>query len=231
MELEKKDVANKILENLNKATRIRKEYVKDAALNAVKNELKTYQVERLKFTHEDCLKNPDTKEATQFFLTEIYSDKDLTKRDADLGKVVPMMCKLFPKELLLILSDAVELDALTEELDMTMCKNLAKDFSGDDYQRVYREKTNIEARKLQIELTKSLGNSLIEIVKFPLIGGLLGKMGLPAKMMGLTDMHKLLNNGFNIFKNTKNVSLFLDTLIQKEYDVLKEIYEIEEVEK
>ena len=229
MELDKKDLSAKILSNLEMATNIRKEYLTDSNLKEKKDALKAYQVERLKFTHKECLNDPNTKEATKFFLTEIYSDKDLTKRDADLAKIVPMMCKLFPKELLIVLSDAIELDALTEVLDMKMCKNLNVNFTDEEYMKVYREKTKYDDRKKQIQLTNALGLSLIDVVKYPLIGGLLGKMGFPAKMMGLSEMHELLNNGFNIFKNTKNVEQFLETLIQNEYDILEDIYEIKSV--
>lgn len=229
MELDKKDLSVKILANLELATKIRKTYLSDRSLKAKKDVLKAYQVERLKFTHKECLEDPNTKDATKFFLTEIYSEKDLTKRDADLAKVVPMMCKLFPKELLAVLSDAIELDALTEKLDMKMCENLSESFTDNDYKEVYRDKTSFEDRKKQIELTNSLGLSLIDVVKYPLIGGLLGKMGFPAKMMGLSEMHELLNNGFNIFKNTKNVDQFLKNLIQNEYDILEDIYDKENV--
>lgn len=229
MELDKKDLSARILANLEVATHIRKNYLADPVLKNVKDKLKAYQVERLKFTHKECLNDPNTKDATKFFLTEIYSEKDLTKRDADLGKVVPMMCKLFPKELLLVLSDAIELDALTEQMDMMMCKNLKEDFTDDDYKEAYKNKTSYNDRKRQIELTNSLGVSLIDIVKYPLIGSLLGKMGFPAKMLGLSEMHELLNNGFNIFKNTKNVDVFLATLIQNEYDILDDIYDKQSV--
>ena len=229
MELDKKDLSSKILSNLEMATNIRKEYLTDSNLKEKKDVLKAYQVERLKITHKECLSDPNTKEATKFFLTEIYSDKDLTKRDADLAKIVPMMCKFFPKELLIVLSDAIELDALTEVLDMKMCKNLNVNFTDEEYMKVYREKTKYDDRKKQIQLTNALGLSLIDVVKYPLIGGLLGKMGFPAKMMGLSEMHELLNNGFNIFKNTKNVEQFLETLIQNEYDILEDIYEIKSV--
>lgn len=227
MEVDKKELSSKILANLEKAADIRKSYLTNSELKEVKEELKRYQVERLKFTHQECLENPDTKDATKFFLTEIYSDKDLTKRDADLAKVVPMMCKLFTKELLVVLSDAIELDALTEELDMIMCQNLKSDFTDEEYKKIYKEKTSYELRKRQIELTNSLGLSLIDVVKYPLIGTLLGKMGFPAKMMGLSDMHNLLNNGFNLFKNTKNVDEFLSGLIQREYEVLDDIYDVQ----
>lgn len=223
MSSDKKVLSQKILDNLQKAADIRKEYGASKELTDVKNELKGYQVERLKFTHAEFLENPETKDATHFFLTEIYSEKDLTKRDKGLEKVVPMMCKLFTPELLLVLSDALELDALTEELDMTMSKGLKKGFTSDEYIKMYQT-TDFNKRKRQIELTEKLGDSLKEIIKFPLIGTLLGTMGGPAKLMGLKDVHMLLQNGFNIFSKTKDVDTFLKTLIRKEYEILDSIY-------
>lgn len=222
--MSKDKIAESILINLESVSKLRVAVSESESLSNKVKALKIYQKKRLEKTHVNLFQNQDTRGAAEFFLSEIYSDKDFSKRDKDLNKVVPMMTKIFNQEMLVVLDYAFELDYLTEKMDVIVAKNLSGNFTDDEYEKVYANKTSFEDRSRQIYLTDMLGKKLISITKLPLIGGLLNKMGLPAKLMGMGDIHNLLKNGFNIFKNTPDIDGFLIELIDKEKSILNTIY-------
>lgn len=224
MSNDKKQLLDKILINLRKAKNIRQTTKKDVKLFNAKIALKQYQVERLKTTHKDLLESSETKNAALFFLNEIYSFKDLTKRDADLEKLLPTMGKMFPENTLEVIANAMVLDALTEELEDKMAKKLGEKFTEVQYEKAYKEETSYEERTLQIDLVKDLGLCLSHLVTVPLISGTLKMMRVPAKIANLEEMHEFLNTGFHTFKDTKNPEKFINTLVSREKILLDKIF-------
>jgi len=224
MNNEKKQLLDKILINLRKAKNIRQNTKKDTKLFNAKIALKQFQVERLKNTHKDLLESVETREAALFFLNEIYSFKDLSKRDADLEKLLPTMGKMFPENTLDVIANAMVLDALTEDLEDKMARKLGERFTEFEYEEAYRETTTYQERVLQIDLVNSLGLCLSHLVTIPLISGTLKMMKIPAKIANLEEMHDFLNTGFHTFKNTKNPENFINTLVSREKIILDKIF-------
>ena len=186
--------------------------------------LKQFQVNRLKETHHDLLINEDTKEATLFFLNEIYSFKDLTKRDRDLERLLPTMGKLFPENTLSVIANAMVLDSLTENLETKMALAIGESVTTVKYNKAYKTKTSYEERLEQLMLVKDLGDCLCNLVKIPLVETSLKIMKFPARMANLEDMHLFLHTGFQTFKNTKNPELFIETLIKREKIILENLF-------
>ena len=183
-----------------------------------------FQVNRLKETHHDLLINEDTKEATLFFLNEIYSFKDLTKRDRDLERLLPTMGKLFPENTLSVIANAMVLDSLTENLETKMALAIGESVTTVKYNKAYKTKTSYEERLEQFMLVKDLGDCLCNLVKIPLVETSLKIMKFPARMANLEDMHLFLHTGFQTFKNTKNPELFIETLIKREKIILENLF-------
>jgi hypothetical protein len=90
----------------------------DATVRARRDELRAWQARRLTRTHADLLASPRYATATRFFLYELYGAKDFSQRDAELTRVIPTLSRFLPEAALGTIADAVELDALTERLDL-----------------------------------------------------------------------------------------------------------------
>lgn len=230
--MNKEEIVTLLRKSQQTAKEERQKVVSNPELLIAKKILKNFQIERLKETHQDFLTSPDTKKAANFFLRELYSDKDLSKRDKDLEKLIPMMEKIFPLNALEVVTNAIYLDALTEQLDNKMVQELSKfgnNFTLEQYHFAYR-KTDYEKRLEQIELIGKLGSSLNTLVNLPFIFTTLKAMKIPAKLAGLQDMHEFLNEGFNTFKETKNTEHFIAALVQREKSILNDIFQKENKE-
>jgi hypothetical protein len=117
----------------------------DAATRARRDELRAFQARRLAFTHADLLESPRYRAATRFFLDELYGVKDFSQRDAELARVIPTLTRFLPEAALGTIADAVELDALSERLDLATAKALVADpairgrpIDDDAYARAFR---------------------------------------------------------------------------------------------
>ena len=216
----KNDLLTKIVTNLRVAKELRIKAKNNFTLLNSKIALKKFQVERLKETHKDLLSDRDTREAALFFLNEIYSFKDLSKRDQDLEKLLPTMGKMFPENTLEVIANAMVLDALTEELETKMAIKLGESFTEEEYLNIYKSDTSYEERLKQLKLVQDLGYCLCSLVKIPLISTTLKMMTIPAKFANLSEMHEFLHGGFQTFKNTRDPEGFMNTLVKREKEIL-----------
>lgn len=191
---------------------------------AVKKEIKAFQVARLEQTHADYLANKNTRSALNFFLKEIYAGKDLEKRDEDLARFVDKMKKVFSTDTLDIITRAVTLDAITEELDNQMAVVLKPGFSQEDYIKAYFESTTKAQREKQISLVESLGMTLSAKVKNPLLYGTLKLMRVPAAAANLSHLQDFLEGGFQAFKETKDAKKFIEVLAARERQIITNVY-------
>ena len=87
-------------------------------------ELRRWQAARLRTSFSHFLADPRRRPAAEFFLDDVYGDRDFTRRDADIVRVMPMMKRLLPERLLGTVADAIELGALTQALDLRMAEAL-----------------------------------------------------------------------------------------------------------
>src|SRR4051812_6232019 len=92
----------------------------DPAAHASRIALRRFQSLRMARTHADLLADAKSRAAAQFFLNDLYGTEDLTRRDADLERVVPAMERVLPATALKTVAEAIALDALSEKLDAAM---------------------------------------------------------------------------------------------------------------
>lgn len=203
----------------------------DADTRARRDALRAWQAERLAFTHADLLASPRYRAATRFFLDELYGAKDFSQRDAELARVIPTLTRFLPEAALGTIADAVELDALSERLDLAMARRLSADpairdrpIDDEAYVRAFREAGSRADRLRQVELVEHVGRALDKLVRHPLLGRLLGAMEGPARMAGLSAMHEFLDSGFRSFKAMKGADEFLRTVIGRETALMQRIW-------
>jgi hypothetical protein len=178
-------------------------------------ELRRWQAERLEASFDRFLRDPQRRPAAQFFLSDVYNDRDFSRRDADIARVLPMMQRLLPGALLGTLADAIELGLLTHAFDLRLAQMLEEYEAGRFeldaalYARVYRASGLPRLRRHQIDLIARVGLGLGRALRMPGVATLLKLSRAPAKAAGVGDLQGFLERGFAAFATLGDVRGFI----------------------
>jgi hypothetical protein len=184
--------------------------------------LRSWQANRLAGDYQDLQKIPHFTPACNFFLNELYSDSDFAQRDHDVERIYPIMVRLLPAQVLGTVSRAVELNALSHELDLAMVEHLPNGpISSADYRRAYQAANNTADRRNQLALILSLGRELARVVQIPLMFKLLQMCKWPARMAGLGALQGFLERGFAAFVELRGAGPFLQAIRSREVSFFK----------
>lgn len=194
------------------------------AMQAARNALRRFQVQRMMQTHADLLAAPETSAAAKFFLSDLYGPEDLTQRDASLQRVINAMERMLPESALKTVADAIALDALSEKLDAAMARELGQTFAEKQYIAAYRKVTSHADRERQLAYIEAVGMALCDLVRIPLIGSTLVMMRGPAKMANLGELQSFLERGFKAFKGMKRPRDFVATILCRERVIMGRLY-------
>lgn len=176
--------------------------------------LRTWQTQRLKQSFKDVLGHPQMRPAAEFFLSDLYSDKDFTSRDRDIDKIMPVMVHVLPEAMLSAARDAIELHALSQALDARMAEAMGKrnwdTLDESRYGELYREVGLPRCRHRQIDLVVKVGQSLDAAVAQHGLHKMLKFSRIPAMAAGLSELQQFLERGFDAFEKLKGAKPFLD---------------------
>ncbi|HST02243.1 MAG TPA: hypothetical protein VLJ84_11350, partial [Usitatibacter sp.] len=149
-------------------------------------DVKRWQARRLARTYADLAAQRRYRDATAFFLDEVYGEKDFSGRDQEMLRIVPVMSRILPASAVQTAGLAVELEALTEDLDQRVARELdAGEVDEASYARACRAASQRRERDRQVELVRAVGERLDALVQKPLVGRTLKLMGKPARLAGL----------------------------------------------
>ena len=199
-------------------------------LDAVK-QIKLFQAQRFRATYADLLSSDDFGPATQFFLDELYSDKDFEQRDVQFAKIAGALQTLFSKQVVQTAVTLAQLHKLTEELDHQMGIAVLP-ASGVDEVAVYVQAWNTvgrrQDRRLQLETVLSVGLELQRLTRTPGLRLMLKMMRRPAHAAGLGALQGFLEAGFDTFAamsgNKQLVASFLSTIEQRENKLIDALF-------
>ncbi|MGZ6010109.1 MAG: FFLEELY motif protein [Rhizomicrobium sp.] len=220
-------IAQRIIDRMDQASRLRAAAQSDPKAAAARQSLRTWQAQRLARTHANLLTNPKFAETATFFLTDLYGANDPGARDAEVRRVLPVMVRVLPAAGLETVADALELDALSEDLDTAMVAALGRRVTGLDsaaYGRAYRKVDRRPDRERQIDLIQHLGQSLDSLARRPFVTATLAMMRKPAELAGLGDLQSFLERGYAAFKKMGGADEFLNLVIAREREVLKSLF-------
>lgn len=184
--------------------------------------LQRWQATRLEKSFVDFLAQARTEPAARFFLEDLYGDYDVTQRDHDVERVLPLMRKLLPTHLVETAADAIELAWLSHALDLRMAEQLHRlqprigKLDEALYAAAYRAVGKPRLRDHQIALVLRVGRTLDEAVHKPWIPRLLRASRLPAKIAGLGTLQTFLERGFAAFQQLHGADDFLDAIAARE---------------
>lgn len=191
----------------------------DPPLAGALDRLSAWQARRLYNTYADLAGDPRYIGAIKFFQNDLYGGGDFAQRDADLVRVVPVMGRMLPKSVIVTVARAVELNALSHELDRALIVHLPdglETIAVPVYCHAYRATGEQALRARQIALIGEVGNALDRFVRTPMIGGALTMMRKPAHAAGLGALQDFLERGFDAFRRMKGAREFLATVDTRE---------------
>jgi hypothetical protein len=192
--------------------------------------LRRWQAARLADTFTDLLADPKMRPAAQFFLSDLYGDKDFTGRDRDAARILPLMSRVLPESLLQAACDAIELGALSHALDLRMAEALARRKNPEapitlaDYQKAYRAVGLRRLRRHQIDLIAKVGVMLDAGVHKHGVHRLLRASRLPAQLAGLAELQRFLERGFDSFAKLGGADDFLRLITERERSVSRRLF-------
>jgi hypothetical protein len=191
--------------------------------------LAAWQARRLRHTYRDLLEVSRYRKAVEFFLTDLYGDKDFSARDEGVERVYPLMSRVMPGPALHTISVGIELHAISQELDLDMVAvlwgemDLKNGLDAENYAEAYRRCGNTDARRRQISIVREVGESLDSVVFKPFIYNAV-KLGRgPARMAGLMPLHDFIERGFIAFRAMKGSAEFIDAVVSRETAIMESI--------
>ena len=192
--------------------------------------LRTWQAQRLTDSFADLYASERYGRAVKFFISDLYGATGFEERDEELERIEPIMIRLLPAHLIETVGRAMELQALSEELDIALARVLERDcardtpISVDVYAHAYRECKNHPERTLQIDLLYDIGSHLDWVVSKSYIYAALRLCRGPAWAAGLGVLQNFLENAFRAYRSMNGAKWFLETITSRERQVMENLF-------
>jgi hypothetical protein len=135
------------------------------------------------------------------------------------------MVRVLPDGVIAVIAKAIELSALSHELDRVLVGKLGEDspLSVASYCAAYRSCDNRKERERQIALIVEVGAALDRYVHLPLMRSVLAAMRRPARIAGVGALQEFLERGLLSFRGMNGAGEFLAVLETRETGVMRAI--------
>ena len=220
------DAAQLIRDAVARVCTLRQQTMADPELREAVKEVKRFQSQRFAKTYADILMLGPYVGATQFFLNELYSDRDYSQRDAQFARIAGALQRIFPKPVVATAVLLAELHVLTEELDHAMAqawrqppietgaaeknggalndldsysKSNTPEAIDTHYRKVWQEVGQEDLRWKQLAQVIKVGQDLERLTGTPGLRLMLKMMRRPAHAADLHDLQAFLESGFDTF--------------------------------
>jgi hypothetical protein len=215
----------RLAEALTRVMALRRSLLADEQKTARWRAVKKYQSARLRETYADLLTAPRYRAAAEFFLNDLYGEKDFEQRDREALRIVPKLAQLLPARAVETMALAVELDELSETLDARVAAHVELPLDEARYARAYSLAGTRAERERQIAMIDAIGHALDRLSRMPLLSGMLHIMRGPAEAAGLHHLHQFLMRGFDSFRAMGGAGEFLETIRNREIKLMREMFE------
>jgi len=205
---------------------LRAQFSDDPGLQEELQALQRWQAGRLERTYADLQERERYRPGVEFFLEELYTDKDYLPRDTQLERASPILKRMLPSQAQESMRMAVQLEVLSQELDGEMTRALGAEtaIDGQSYAEAYREVGRRDDRERQIGFILEAGRDLERLVKLPMIYTLIRMAHGPAHLAGFGALHDFLEDGFRAFRAMGGAEEFLQTIEDRETRIMERIF-------
>ena len=226
--------ADHIRTALAKVTRLRNEARKNPQLDESVRLVKQFQTKRFESTYSDLIADGAYRDATRFFLKELYGEVSYVERDLQFSRIAGALQRVLPEQALATAIALAQLHALSEELDHAMAHALLKSAraGADDgmnrYVEAWRQVGRRQARETQLEVVLQIGNDLKRLTRTPGLRLMLRLVHGPATAAGLGALQHFLEVGFDTFaamgKNNTGACGFLAIVRLRECGFIQSMF-------
>lgn len=205
---------------------LRQQFSDEPDLRQELQDLQRWQAARLERTYADLQERERYRPGVEFFLEELYTEKDFLPRDAQLERASPILSRMLPSQAEESLRMAVQLEVLSQELDAEMVRALGpgKPIDEDSYAEAYRSVGRRDDRIRQIRYILEAGRDLERLVKLPMIYTLLRMAHGPARLAGFGALHDFLEDGFRAFRAMHGAEEFLQAIEDRETRIMERLF-------
>jgi hypothetical protein len=221
---------DRIYADLQRGSTLRARARQDPQADADRLAVRAWQTQRLAQTYRDLLDDPRYRPAAEFFLSDLYGAKDAGERDAEAARILPTLAAVLPVGAVQSLALALELDALSEELDGRLVAALRErqpsgplEIDAQEYAAAYRACDNRSEREMQIELVDAVGHLLDRVAHRRMVGAAMEAMRGPARLAGLGALHDFLERGLRAFRYMQSADGFLAAIRAREEAILERL--------
>lgn len=206
------------------------EVVEGKQLSPLMAYLSAWQSLRLSRTHADMLRDARFSQGCRFFLDDIYAPKDFSQRDYDGHRIYNFMNRFLPEATLAPLAMALEVNSLTQQLDLALAEAMREHlgvvdrFDRAQYEGAYRLCDNYTTRVRQIRLIVTVGKQLERVRRVPFIQTTLHLARGPAQRLGWLEMQDFLERGYLAWRSIREPDAFLANIERRELAILDRIY-------
>lgn len=205
---------------------LRAQFSDDPGLQEELQALQRWQAGRLERTYADLQERERYRPGVEFFLEELYTDKDYLPRDTQLERASPILKRMLPAQAQESMRMAVQLEVLSQELDGEMTRALGAGTMIDEqsYAEAYRTVGRRDDRERQIGFILEAGRDLERLVKLPMIYTLIRMAHGPAHLAGFGALHDFLEDGFRAFRAMGGAEEFLQAIEDRETRIMERIF-------
>ena len=187
-----------------------------------------WQRQRLANSYQDLISRQRYQAAGDFFLDELYGGLNFRERDQEMERVFPVMVRMLREDMILVLAEAFELQALSLEFDMDMTAALLDsgwhELNAERYGVIYRACGRPPEREKQIELIRRLGFALNELVHHRLVVFLIRTLKRPARAAGFGLLQSFLERGLSAFRVMGDGTEFVETIWRRESKISQRLF-------
>lgn len=184
--------------------------------------------DRLARSHKALLDEPRYTAVTQFFLSELYGGLDVSELAREIERALPIATRLLPDSVMRTSGVALELNALTGELDEAMTHMLFEVMGVEQLNEInvaeaHRRLGLFNERERQMDLLMELGRGLDKYVRSRVIYATFKIASRPAHMAGLGGLYDFLGRGFEVMRPMGSAEDFLERFIGHERQVFERL--------
>ena len=233
------DAAQRIRDAVSQVSVQRQRCTDDRELTQAVAEVKRFQAKRFAGTYADLLAQDPFRQAAQFFLDELYGDRDFSRRDLQFARIAGGLQRIFPKDVVATAVALAELHALSEKLDFAMGQAWLQVQSppikndATRYVVAWRAVDNRDARATQLHTVMALGREMEKLTRTPGLRLMLRMMRRPATAAGLGDLQRFLESGFDNFSSMAHqeglTTEFLSIIERRESHWIKDLFDADPV--
>ncbi len=228
------ETARQIRDAVAAVAQLREMHATVPALGDAVRAIKRFQSRRFAGSYAQLLQSPRYRDATRFFLDELYSDKDYSLRDAQFARIAGAIERFFPETVAHTAAALAQLHALTEDLDQAMALAWLAPAQQDlpdapRYAACWRGVGRRPDRERQLDVVLEIGREMVQLTRKPGLRTLLRMMRGPASAAGLASLQTFLEAGFDTFgamaRQTGSAEQFLQTIAASERALIAELFD------